>query len=72
MKPSNLYLRSIAANLTALRAIFATIRKDVDHGLKAAGEGNQNGAVGSIIPVEEQLRQAAILLQAILVLHRQN
>jgi len=66
------YLRAIAANLTALRAILATAMRDIDHGLEAAGQGNQNGAVGSIIPVEEQLRQAGILVQAILVLHRQN
>jgi hypothetical protein len=72
MTPSHPYLKAIDANLNALWAIVSTVLKDVDHGLKAAGQGNQNGAVGSIIPVEEQLRQASILVQAILVLHRQN
>lgn len=72
MKPSNPYLKAIDANLNALWARFSTILKDVDHGLKAARQGNQNGAVGSIVPVEEQLRQASVLVQAILVLHRQN
>jgi hypothetical protein len=66
------YLQAIRANLTALRAILITVLKDVDHGANAAGQGNQNGAAGAIIPVEEQLRQAAILVQAILVLHRQH
>jgi hypothetical protein len=66
------YLPAIRANLEALWGILATVLKDTDHALKAAGQGNQNGAAGAIIPVEEQLRQAAILVQAILVLHRQN
>jgi hypothetical protein len=66
------YLPAIAANLEALWAILDTAMRDIGHGLEAAGQGNQNGAVDSIIPVEEQLRQAGILVQAILILHRQN
>jgi hypothetical protein len=66
------YLRAIAANLMALRAILATAIQDVDHGMEAAEQQNQNGAVGSIIPTEGLLNQAAILLQAITVLHRQS
>jgi hypothetical protein len=72
MSTSKPYLRTIDGNLNALSDILGTILKDVDNGLRAAGQGNQNGAVGSIIPVEEQLRQASILVQAILILHRQN
>lgn len=72
MNASKPYLRAIGANLSALQAILATAMQDTDHGLKAAGQGNQNGAVGAIIPTEELLRQAGILLQAILVLHRQS
>ena len=72
MKPSKPYLRAIAANLTALRSILAAATQDIDHGLEAAGQGNQNGAVGSIIPTEDLLKQAGILIQAILILHRQN
>jgi hypothetical protein len=72
MSTSNPYLRTIDGTLNALSDILATIHKDVDNGLRAAGQGNQNGAVGSIITVEEQLRQASILVQAILILHRQR
>jgi hypothetical protein len=71
MTTQNPNLPAIAANLTALRAILATAIQDVDHGLEAAEQGNQNGAVGSILTTEEQLRQAGILVQAILVVHRQ-
>ena len=46
--------------------------QDIDHGLEAAGQGNQNGAVGSIIPTNDLLKQAAILLDAVLILHRQT
>jgi hypothetical protein len=66
------YLPAIRANLEALWGILATVLKDADHAVKAAGQGNQNGAVGSILPAEEQLKQAAVLVQAILVLHRQS
>jgi len=34
------YLRAIAANLMALRAILATAMQDIDHGLEAAEQGN--------------------------------
>lgn len=66
------YLPAIAANLEALWAILDTAMRDIGHGLEAAGQGNQNGAVGSILPTEELLKQAAVLIQAILILHRQN
>jgi hypothetical protein len=66
------YIQAIGANLTALRAILATATHDIDHGLEAVGRGSQDGAVGSIIPVEHLLKQAATLVQAILILHRQN
>ena len=72
MNTSKPYLKAIAANLEALWSILDTAMRDIGHGLEAAGQGNQNGAVGSIIPVEEQLRQASILVQAIIILHRQN
>lgn len=66
------YLKAMRANLTALRAILLAVLQDVDHGAHAAGQGDQNGAAGSIIPAEERLRQASILVQTILILHRQN
>ncbi len=66
------YIQAIGANLTALRAILTTAIGDIDHGLDAVGQGSQDGAVGSIIPVEHLLRQATTLVQAILILHRQN
>ena len=66
------YIQAIGANLTALRAILTTAIDDIDHGLEAVGHGSQDGAVGSIIPVEHQLKQATTLVQAILILHRQN
>jgi hypothetical protein len=72
MSTSTPYLPAIAANLTALRAILATAMQDIDHGLEAAGQGNQNGAVGSIIPTDDLLKQAGTLIQAILILHRQQ
>ena len=56
MSTSKPYLPAIAANLEALWAILSTALKDVDHGLRAAGQGNQNGAVGSNIPTEETLK----------------
>ena len=65
-------LRAIRANLMALRAIVITVLQDVDQGVEAAGKDNQNGVVGSILPAEELLKQAAVLVQAILVLHRQS
>ena len=72
MSTSKPYLRAIAANLMALRTILTTAMQDVDYGLEAAEQGNQDGAVGSILPTEETLKQAIILLQAICILHRQN
>jgi hypothetical protein len=66
------YLKAIEANLNALWVILSAAVKDVDHGLKAAGQRNQNGAVGSIIPTTELLKQAAVLIEAITILHRQN
>lgn len=65
-------LRAIRANLMALRAILITVLQDVDHGVEAAGQDNQNGAAGAAIAADEQLKQAVILAQAILVLHRQS
>lgn len=72
MSTSQPYLRTIAANLMALRSILATAIRDIDHGLEAAEQDNQNGAVGSILPTEALLTQAATLVQAIIVLHRQR
>jgi hypothetical protein len=72
MSTSKPYLKAIEANLDALRRILAAALRDVEHGLKAAGQGNQNGAVGSIIPTEDLLKQAGTLIQAIIILHRQN
>ena len=72
MSTSKPYLRAITANLSALRTILTTAIQDVDYGLEAAEQGNQDGAVGSILPTEETLKQAIILLQAICILHRQN
>jgi hypothetical protein len=66
------YFRAIGANLMALRAILATAMQDVDHGLEAVEQGSQNGAVGSIIPTDDLLKQAGIITQAIIVLHRQS
>jgi hypothetical protein len=72
MTTSKPYLPAIAVTLKVLRPILADALQDVDHGIRAADKGNQNGAVGSIIPTEEALKQAAVLVQAILVLHRQS
>jgi hypothetical protein len=66
------YLHAIEASLSALRAILANAMHDIDHGLEAAGDGNQNGAVGSIIPTNDLLKQATTLLDAVLILHRQT
>jgi hypothetical protein len=72
MNSPNMYLHAIGANLTAMRAILTTAIQDIDHGLEAVGQGSQNGAVGSILPADALLKQAATLVQAILVLHRQS
>jgi hypothetical protein len=72
MNTSKPYLKAIEVNLEALSVILGTVLKDTDYAFKAAGQGNQNGAVGSILPAEELLKQAAVLVQAILVLHRQS
>jgi hypothetical protein len=72
MKSANPYLPAIAANLEALWDILDTAMRDIGHGLEAAGHGNQNGAVGSIIPTGEMLKQAGILIDAVIVLHRQH
>ncbi len=66
------YFQAIGANLMALRAILTHALEDVENDLEAAGRGQQNGAVGSIIPTETLLTQAGILIQATLVLHRQK
>jgi hypothetical protein len=72
MKPSNPYLQAIGANLMALRTVLTTATQDIDHGLEAALQGNQNGAVGSIIPTGDLLKQAGTLIEAIIILHRQS
>ena len=66
------YFQAIGANLLALRAILTHALQDVEHGLEATQQRQQNAAVGSIIPTERLLTQAGILIQATLVLHRQN
>jgi hypothetical protein len=72
MNSPTTYLEAIGANLMALRAILTTAINDIDHGLEAVEEGSQNGAVGSILPVDHMLKQATTLVQAILILHRQS
>ena len=72
MTASNLYLPAITANLTALQAIVTAALVDIGHGLEAAGQGNRNGAAGATILADEQLKRAAILTQAIIMLHRQS
>jgi hypothetical protein len=72
MNSPTTYLEAIGANLMALRAILTTAIQDIDHGLEAVKEGSQNGAVGSILPAEHLLKQATMLIQSILILHRQN
>ena len=56
----------------AMRTILTTAIQDIDHGLEAIGQDSQNGAVGSILPTDDLLKQATTLLQAIIVLHRQS
>jgi hypothetical protein len=72
MSTSKPHLRAIRANLTVLRVLLLAALRDVDDGAEAAGQDNQNGAVGSILPTEELLKQAAVLVQAILILHHQS
>jgi hypothetical protein len=72
MTTSKPYLPAIAATLKALRPILADALQYVDHGLEDAEQGNQNGAAGATIIADEQLKQAAVLTQAIIVLHRQT
>lgn len=72
MSDKTTYFRAIEANLNALRVILTRVICDLESGLEAAGQGSQNGAIGSIIPVDDLLKQASILIQAILILHRQS
>ena len=55
------YFQAIGANLLALKAILTHALQDVEHGLEAAEQRQQNAAVGSIIPTERLLTQAGIL-----------
>lgn len=72
MSTAKPYLRAITANLTALRAILTAAKQDIDNGLEAARNGNQDGAIGSIIPTNGLLKQASLLLQVVIILHRQH
>lgn len=66
------YTKAIETNLLALQTLLTAALRAVDDGLEAAGQGNQNGAVGAILPTEESLKLAGGLVQAILALHRQR
>ena len=66
------YIQAIGANLMALRAILTTAIRTSTTAWRPSSQGSQNGAVGSIIPAEHLLKQATTLVQAILILHRQN
>jgi hypothetical protein len=72
MSTSKPYLPAIASNLTALRAILASILEMVTYGVQDAEAGNQNGAAGSVILIENQLKDAGIIAQAVIALHRQS
>ena len=72
MDPNQPHLPAIAANLRALRAILFDALHDIDQGLDAAEEADQNAAVGSIIQAGDVLTQAGTLIHAIRFLHRQS
>ena len=68
-KPS---LQAIGVNLWALRSILTTALENVDDGLKAVEQGEQNLAVGSILPSRDLPKHARGLIQAIMIIHRQR
>jgi hypothetical protein len=72
MDNDNTNLEAIEASLMAVRAILIDAVEDVDHGLAAARQRQQNAAVGSVVPTGHLLTEAATLIQAIFILHRQQ
>ncbi len=72
MDTSKPYLQAIGANLEALRSILIDAVQNVDDGLKAVEQGQAATAFGSILSTQDFPTQAGILIQAIIILHRQK
>jgi len=62
---------AISANLHALGEILDDAQLRVSEGIMAIdAEGNQNGAIGSVLDLDRKLESALALLRAALALHR--
>ena len=62
---------AISANLHALGEILDDAQLRVSEAIMAIdGDGNQNGAIGAVLDLDQQMESAHALLRAALSLHR--
>lgn len=61
---------AIATQIKTLAALAATVAEAVREADNLAEAGNRNGAIGTLLSIEETLDSAQILLKSTLTLHR--
>lgn len=61
---------AIATNLEMLEAILREANTRASEAVEAIKQGNQNGAIGAALGIEEMLQQATALYGAATALHR--
>ena len=63
-------LDTITANLTLIEARLHRAHSLASDALAAIGGGNQNLAIGTLLPMQEDLADTDALLRTVLLLHR--
>ena len=61
---------AIGVNLRMLSSYLSQAERAVEEALTHHGDGNQNGAIGAILEVHDQLEHAKGLYHAIIAIHR--
>ena len=67
---SNTTLDTITANLALMEARLQRAHGLASDALAAIGSGNQNLAIGTLLPMQEDLADTDALLRTVLLLHR--
>jgi hypothetical protein len=66
----NKTLDTIAANITLIEARLERAHALARDALAAIGSGNQNLAIGTLLPMQEDIADTDALLRTVLLLHR--
>lgn len=70
MKPDPVTTKAIAANIEALRQLLTDAVVRTSEGFQEIQKGNQNGAIGAILDLDQALQDALALQRAAVALHR--